>query len=143
MSPAGCRIDIALVDDALDGDSLLRWVGDEDCGARMVFLGCTRRTTGDRVTERLAYEAYRELAVTELSDLAREASARWPLRAVAIHHRLGVVGVGEASVAVAVSSSHRGAVMEVVPWLMDRLKERVPIWKQETYADGSSEWIHP
>ena len=68
---------------------------------------------------------------------------RWPLRAIAIQHRLGLVEVGQASVAVAVASSHRGPVMEAIPWLMDRLKQRVPIWKQETYADGSTEWIHP
>ena len=139
----GCRIDIVLCDGAIDADGMLRWIGDEESGARMIFLGCTRRTTGEKVTERLAYEAYREMAETELQSLASEAAQRWPLQAVAIHHRLGRVDVGQASVAVAAASSHRRPVMEAIPWLMDRLKEQVPIWKQETFADGSTEWIHP
>ena len=138
-----CRIEVALVETAIDCEAMLRWVGDEECGARMVFLGCTRRTTGEKVTSRLAYEAYRAMAESELSSLASEAAERWPLRAVAIQHRLGVVDVGQASVAVAAASSHRGPVMEAIPWLMDRLKERVPIWKQETYLDGTTEWMHP
>lgn len=138
-----CRIDISLVESEIDCEGMLRWIGDDDSGARLLFVGCTRRTTGDKTTELLAYEAYREMAETELRALAAAAAERWPLRAVAIHHRLGRVDVGEASVAVAVSSSHRAPVMEAVPWLMDRLKEQVPIWKQETYADGSTEWIHP
>ncbi|WP_164103784.1 molybdenum cofactor biosynthesis protein MoaE [Candidatus Laterigemmans baculatus] len=138
-----CRIEVALVESAIDCQAMLDRIGDDECGARMVFVGCTRRTTGQRVTERLAYEAYRAMAETELRGLAAEAAERWPLRAVAIEHRLGVVEVGQASVAVGVASSHRGPVMEAIPWLMDRLKERIPIWKQETYADGTTEWIHP
>lgn len=138
-----CRIDIELRQTAIDTETMLRWIGDEESGARMVFVGCTRRTTGERITARLAYEAYQAMAESELRGLASEAAERWPLRAVAIQHRLGPVDVGQASVAVAVASSHRGPVMEAIPWLMDRLKERVPIWKQETYADGSTEWMHP
>lgn len=138
-----CRIDISLVESVIDCQAMLESIGDEESGARLVFVGCTRRTTGDRVTTRLAYEAYQAMAESELRGLASEAAARWPLRAIAIQHRLGVVDVGQASVAVAVASSHRGPVMESIPWLMDRLKERIPIWKQETYADGSTEWIHP
>lgn len=141
--PVPCRIDVLLVEAAIDCDAMLRWVGDQESGARLVFVGCTRRTTAGKITERLAYEAYREMAEAELQSLAAAAAERWPLRAVAIHHRIGLVEVGQASVAVAAASSHRAPVMEAVPWLMDRLKEQVPIWKQETYVDGSSEWIHP
>ncbi len=68
---------------------------------------------------------------------------QWPLVGCALVHRLGEVGLGEASVAVAVSSPHRRDAFAAAEWLMDRLKQEVPIWKQEHWADGSSEWVHP
>lgn len=130
---------------------LLSWVqdamGDPDSGANMVFLGTTRRRTladdATIVTDRLEYEAYQPMAEQELQRLLQEASGKWDLRRLVAVHRLGVVAVGDASVAIGLASPHRLACMQAMPWIMDQLKNRVPIWKQEQFSDGSSQWIHP
>ena len=127
----------------IDEQSLSRFVSHPDCGAQMLFLGCTRRKTGEQITTLLEYEAYRPMADRELERLAIEAISRWGLQRVAIYHRLGRVPVQEASVAVAASSPHRVAVMEAIPWIMDQLKNSVPIWKRETFENGETCWVHP
>jgi molybdopterin synthase catalytic subunit len=109
----------------------------------VLFLGTTRGLTAGRRTVALDYECYPEMARNKLAELAAEASRRWPLAGCAVVHRLGRLEVGEASVAVAVSSAHRQAAFEAGQWLIDTLKQSVPIWKRELWADGSSEWVHP
>jgi molybdopterin synthase catalytic subunit len=89
---------------------------------------------------RLEYEAFASMATREMRALAAEARRRWPLRKVAMAHRIGVVPVGEASVAIAVSAGHRGEAFEACRFLIDRLKEIVPIWKKEHYRGGEV-WI--
>lgn len=138
-----CKVHILLTEDPLSVADITRLVQDGDCGAQLVFLGCTRRSTGEKTTVCLQYEAYREMAENELRKLAVEASERWPIRHLVIHHRLGRVEVGLPSVVVAASSPHRDAVMESIPWIMHRLKQEVPIWKRETWDDGTTEWVHP
>ena len=83
------------------------------------------------------------MAEKKLAELEAEARRRWPLVGCAIVHRLGRVELGEASVAVAVSTPHRQAAFEAGKWLIDTLKENVPIWKKENWADGTTEWVHP
>lgn len=109
----------------------------------MLFLGITREFTAGRQTVELSYEAYREMAELELGKLEAQARQRWPLVECVIVHRLGVVAVSEASVAIAVSSAHRDDAFAAGQWLIDSLKESVPIWKQERWADGGTEWVHP
>lgn len=132
-----------LVDQPIDLAALAPTISDADVGAHGWFLGVTRRTTGDRVTERLCYEAHRSMAAAELQRLAARACAQFELAAAVIVHRLGEVAVGQASVVVGCSSGHRPQVFAALPWIMDQLKRDVPIWKQETYADGTTEWVHP
>ena len=91
----------------------------------------------------LDYEAYEEMAGEKMKDLAAQARQQWQLVNVAIVHRLGNVPLGEASVAIAVSSAHRANAFEAGRWLIDTLKVEVPIWKREHWSDGSSEWVHP
>ena len=91
----------------------------------------------------LDYEAYPEMAQKELSKLESAACQQWSLLEVSIIHRLGHLDPGDISVAVAVSSVHRKDAFESAQWLMDRIKETVPIWKKENWADGTSEWVHP
>ncbi len=79
----------------------------------------------------------------QLDELEAEARRRWPLAGCAIVHRVGRVEVGEASVAVAVSAPHRDEAFTAARWLIDTIKQVVPFWKQEHWADGASEWIHP
>lgn len=114
-----------------------------DAGASVVFTGTTRRMTAGRETLELTYEAYPELANKVLSELVAEAERRWSLLECLVIHRVGVVPLGEASVLVGVSSAHRDAAFEAARWLIDTLKEKAPIWKQEHWADGKREWIHP
>ena len=134
--------EVELLSNPLDLASLWSRLADDDCGARMVFAGCTRRHTGEQVTQSLSYQAYPSMAVAELQMLAERAIERWDLRRLVIQHRVGEVPVGEPSVAIAAASPHRPAVMEAIPWLMDELKRTVPIWKRESFADGTTSWIH-
>ena len=134
---------IALTIDPIDTAKLLAQVGSNQAGAVVLFLGTTREFTGERQTESLDYECYPEMAKQKMADLEAEARSRWPLVECGIVHRLGHLGLGEASVAIAVSSPHRQAAFEAGKWLIDTLKEVVPIWKKENWADGTTAWVHP
>ena len=83
------------------------------------------------------------MAIKKMSQLRYRAFEKWPIEHCTIVHRVGLVPVGEASVAVAVSTPHRASSFEAAEWLIDRLKVEVPIWKRESFADGSQEWVHP
>ena len=139
---------VELVDDAIDMSRLLGLVADPDVGAHGWFCGVTRKTTRKtsdqpKITSLLSYEAHRPMAVSELQALARKSIEKFGLTFVVIVHRLGVVPIGEASVVVGCSSPHRDATFDALRWIMQTLKREVPIWKQETFADGSTEWVHP
>jgi molybdopterin synthase catalytic subunit len=131
---------IALSPEPLDLAALIAAVADPDHGATASFVGTTRREGGLREVAELRYEAYEELAIAEMAAVAAEARARFGAR-VAVAHRVGVVGVGEASVAVAASAGHRGAAFAACRHVIDELKARAPIWKQTAYADGAASWM--
>lgn len=134
---------IRLTNAPIDAAALLAEVSSPRAGAAVLFLGTTRQWTHGRQTKWLEYECYAEMAGQKLAELEAEARRRWELVGCAIVHRLGRVELAEASVAVAVSSPHRRAAFEAGQWLIDTLKQVVPIWKQEHWADGSTEWVHP
>lgn len=115
-------------------------VGDPSGGATVVFLGTTRDHNDGRRVISLEYEAYREMALSEMRKLVREAARRWNILAAAVIHRVGEVRIGEASVVVAVSAAHRDEAFSAARFLIDRLKEVVPIWKKEHY-EGGELWI--
>jgi molybdopterin synthase catalytic subunit len=121
-------------------DRLTRAVRDPAAGAIVTFLGTTRNANAGRRVTRLEYEAFESMARREMRRLGVEAARRWPLRRVAMVHRIGVVPVGETSVAIAVSAGHRREAFEAAHWLIDRLKEIVPIWKREHFRGGRV-WI--
>lgn len=131
-----------LVHGPIDVERLRRGVACESAGASVVFVGSTRRQTGSAITERLEYEAHEPLAVACLRKLVAEAVSLFGLEECRVVHRLGIVPVGEESVAVAVSSRHRTAAFEATAWLMDRIKQTVPIWKREHATDGTAVWVH-
>ncbi len=106
-------------------------------GAVCVFDGIVRNNTRGRETLCLDYEAYREMALTQMRGLADEAIAQFGVRDVALLHRLGRLEVGETSVLIVVASAHRAQAFEACRWLIDTLKKQVPIWKRETFADGA------
>lgn len=106
-------------------------------GAVCVFDGIVRDNTRGRKTLFLDYEAYREMALTQMKSLAEEAVVKFGVRDVAVVHRLGRLEVGETSVLVVVASAHRGAAFDACRWLIDTLKKTVPIWKKEHFVDGA------
>ena len=109
----------------------------------VLFLGTVREMTAGRQTVALDYEAFPAMARTKLEELLTEARGKWPIVKAAIVHRLGRLELGDISVAVAVSTPHREHAFEAGKYLIDRLKEVVPIWKKENWADGTTEWVHP
>ena len=121
-------------------DQLLAEVGDPDAGAIATFLGTTRRTNRGRNVLKLEYEAYREMAESELRRIGDEAARRWQICRLSIVHRVGEVPLGEASVAIAVSAPHRAAAIHACHFAIDRLKHVAPIWKKE-YFEGGEVWI--
>jgi molybdopterin synthase catalytic subunit len=134
---------IAIGPDPIDLAALIAAVGNPAHGAICTFLGTTRETSAgdDRIVEALDYEAYVELARADFEAIAAEAIQRFgPLR-IAIVHRTGRVALGEASVAIAVGSPHRGAAFDACEFAINTLKARAPIWKRETYRDGGTAWI--
>lgn len=134
---------VDLTREPIDPASLLRQVTSRRAGAVVLFLGMTREFTGERQTKYLDYEGYAEMALSKMAELETEARRRWILVDCAIVHRLGRVHLEEASVAIAVSSAHRREAFAAGQWLIDTLKVVVPIWKQEHWSDGSTQWVHP
>ena len=130
-----------LTDGPLSLDELFGYVARPAHGAVVMFVGITRRYTGDKETRRLEYEAYATMAAAELARIGAEAEARWPGVRVAIGHRTGRVDVGEASVVIAAAAPHRPDAFAAARYAIEELKRRVPIWKREHYADGSVEWV--
>jgi molybdopterin synthase catalytic subunit len=110
-----------------------------ESGGIDAFIGTTRNQSGNRKVVSLSYEAYEPMALKVMTRLEEEARGRWPLNQVAMVHRLGDVGLCEASVVIAVSAPHRREAFEACRFLIDRLKEDVPIWKSEHFADGTVE----
>ena len=129
-----------IVSQAIDLAELLRAVADPTAGAIATFLGMTRNHNEGRQVTGLEYEAYPDMALQEMERIGATARQRWEIHAIAIVHRIGKVPIGEASVAIAVSSSHRAAAFEACRFAIDRLKEVVPIWKKE-YFEGGEVWI--
>jgi molybdopterin synthase catalytic subunit len=109
-------------------------------GAVCLFVGVVRNENRGRTVERLEYEAYEEMALPLMEEIAADTSRRFPVTDVRLVHRLGRLEIGEASVAVAVSSPHRGEAFAACRFAIDTLKATVPIWKKEFYADGSA-WL--
>ncbi len=134
---------VGITTQPLETSALLREVGSDNAGAVVLFLGTTRSLTNGRRTASLDYECHADMARDKLAELEAEARRRWSLEGCAIVHRVGHVPIGEASVAVAVSTPHRQAAFEAGQWLIDTLKQVVPIWKKENWADGESQWVHP
>jgi len=134
---------IRLTRDAIDPDEATRAVSAPGSGAVVTFLGTVRDHSGGKTVAELQYDAYEPMAEAKLREVAEEAAGQWPLDGVAVIHRLGRLAVGETSVAIAVSSAHRADAFAACRHIIDRIKEIVPIWKQEIWTDGTTEWVHP
>jgi molybdopterin synthase catalytic subunit/molybdopterin converting factor small subunit len=128
---------VAFTREPIDAASLLVAAKQGEDGAVVVFDGIVRNHTRHRQTLHLDYEAYEEMALKQMQELALEARTRFNIRHVAMIHRLGRLQVGETSVLIIVASAHRAQAYEASRWLIDTLKKTVPIWKKETFVDGA------
>jgi molybdopterin synthase catalytic subunit len=134
---------IQLIREPIDFNALTEMVRCPGAGAVVTFLGTVRDLTGEQVTVALDYDAYPQMAERKLAEIEAETRSRWPIGEIALVHRLGHLDIGDVSVAVAVSCPHRHQAFEACRFAIDQIKERVPIWKKENWADGRTEWVHP
>lgn len=135
------RLTLRIVDRPIAAQEVVDLVADPGAGGCAVFLGTVRDHSDAGTVTGLRYEAWVELAERRLRDLADELLERWPLRRVAILHRVGDLAVGETSVAIACSAAHRAEAFDACRHAIERLKDDVPIWKRETLTSGESAWV--
>ena len=128
---------VRLTREVIDAESLVRAAKQGEDGAVVVFDGIVRNNSRGRQTLFLDYEAYEEMAMKQMRELASDAVKKFGVRHVSIMHRLGRLQVGETSVLIIVASAHRAQAYEASRWLIDTLKKTVPIWKKETFVDGA------
>jgi molybdopterin synthase catalytic subunit len=129
-----------LSDEPLSLDRVVDEVRSDEAGAIATFTGTTRVHSRGRTVTHLDYEAYEGMAENVMQEIADALGARYELTAIAIHHRIGRVAIGETSVVIAVSAPHRRDALAACKDAIDELKERVPLWKKEVY-EGGEEWI--
>ena len=128
----------------IEPTKVINLVKTADSGAVNAFIGTVRNRTRNKEVVKLEFETYERMALKELHKIVDQAKARWPVNAMAIHHRVGTLAIGEIPVVIAVSTPHRQQGFEACQFAIDTLKLAVPIWKKEIFADGE-EWVsaHP
>jgi molybdopterin synthase catalytic subunit len=137
---------LAIVRDALSVDRLSAQLEaeardrGEGCGALASFLGVVRATHQGRRVRHLEYEAFEPLARKALELISAEIAAEWPNALVAVHHRIGRLAIGEASVAIVAAAAHRAEAFQVCRYAIERVKQIVPVWKHEFFEDGDA-WV--
>jgi molybdopterin synthase catalytic subunit len=137
-------VECKVIAEPIDTCTLIARAGDERSGATSVFIGTARNTSAERTdgdVTRLEYEAYVPMAEQELAGIAAEATSRFGALHVLVHHRVGVLALGDAAVTVVVSTAHRAAAFDACRYIIEELKKRVPIWKKEVFVDGA-EWVN-
>lgn len=137
-------IDIQILATTLSVERCRDFVANPEAGAIVEFIGTVRRQTQGKSVIRLEFEAYEAMALLEMRKIAEEAMKKFPILRVSIHHRTGILDIGEVPVVIAVSSAHRSAAFEACQYCIDTLKQTVPIWKKEIFEDGEV-WVaaHP
>lgn len=136
--------DIQLLTTELDAARCISFVSNGASGGINVFIGTVRNATKGKPVLRLEFEAYGPMAIREMDKIAQQAIEKFAVQKIALHHRTGVLQVGEAAVIIAVSAPHRAAAFDACRYCIDTLKETVPIWKKEVFEDGEV-WVaaHP
>ncbi|XP_068105538.1 molybdopterin synthase catalytic subunit-like [Hyperolius riggenbachi] len=132
---------IRISSEKLSADEVSQLVISPSCGAVSIFIGTTRNNFEGKKVVSLEYESYVPMAEMEIKKIASEIRQQWPsVKHIAVHHRLGLVPVTEASVAIAISSPHRGDAQDAVKYCINTLKATVPIWKKELYEEDGYTW---
>lgn len=137
-------VELKISDRALNSTECINWVMHPAAGGIDVFIGTVRNETKGKRVVRLEFEAYEKMALSEMQKIAATMMKQWPLLKILIHHRTGVLQVGDIPVIIAVSAAHRSAAFEACRFAIDTLKQTVPIWKKEIFENGE-EWVaaHP
>ena len=135
---------IVISAEGLDVTSSINWVMSPEAGGIDVFIGTVRNATKEKTVMKLEFECYEKMALLEIEKIVNAAFLKWPLIKVLVHHRIGNLVVGEVPVIIAVSAKHRDAAFESCRYIIDSLKQTVPIWKKEYFEDGAV-WVaaHP
>ena len=131
---------IKITEKPIDVQKVIDTASSLGAGAVNVFIGTIRNTAHNKNVVWLEYEAYESMAISEIRKIIEDAAQRWPLLGWAVSHRIGTLKPGEVAVAVAVSSPHRKQSFEACEFVIDNIKEKVPIWKKEVFEDGE-EWV--
>jgi molybdopterin synthase catalytic subunit len=136
--------EIQIFSTPLNIQSSIDWIMSPESGGIDVFIGTVRNVTKGKMVIRLEFEAYEPMAIAEMEKIAKQAFAKWPVQKVLVHHRTGALDVGEVPVIIAVSAAHRAAAFDACRYIIDTLKQSVPIWKKEIFEDGEV-WVaaHP
>lgn len=136
--------DIKISGETLNIASCIDWVTEEECGGTNVFVGTVRKVTKGKTVIQLEFEAYETMAVSEMHKIAKYAFKEWDVHKILIHHRTGILYPGDVPVVIAVSAAHRDAAFDACRYIIDTLKQTVPIWKKEVFEDGEV-WVaaHP
>ncbi len=137
-------IDIILTDQPLSVEACREKVTTPGSGGISLFVGTVRNQTNEKSVLRLEFEAYAPMAIKEMRKIAESVKEKWDAHHVSIHHRIGVLGIGEIAVVIAVSCAHRKAAFAGCQYAIDTIKKTVPIWKKEIFEDGEV-WVaaHP
>ncbi len=125
----------------IDTAAVMRSVKDESAGGTVLFLGTVRNRSHGKEVTGLEYEAYTEMAEKRMKEIAKTAKEKWPVMKIAMVHRYGELKVGEVSVAVAVSSEHRGDAFQACRYAIDTIKRSLPLWKKEKMKSGAGVWV--
>jgi len=131
----------ALVDRPIDVGALVAEVAKTGNGATLVFIGTVRDVNNGRAITGMDYTAYNSMAERELTEILGEAAGKFETTDMVVEHRVGTLGLGDASVVIAVAHPHRGPAYDASRYVIEQLKQRVPIWKLEHYVDGTREWV--
>lgn len=135
---------IQIFSSPLNIQSAIDWIMSPESGGIDVFIGTVRNATKGKKVIKLEFEAYEPMAIAEMEKIAKQTFDKWPVQKVLIHHRTGALEVGEVPVVIAVSAAHRAAAFDACRYIIDTLKQTVPIWKKEIFEDGEV-WVaaHP
>lgn len=131
---------IKITEKHIDVQKVIDTASSLNAGAVNVFIGTVRSSANGKNVVWLEYEAYETMAVLEIRKIIDEAASRWPLLGWAVSHRIGTLRPGETAVVVAVSTPHRKDSFDACQFIIDTLKEKVPIWKKEVF-EGGEEWV--
>jgi molybdopterin synthase catalytic subunit len=133
-------VDLKITSEPLNITSAIDYVTSEECGGIDVFIGTVRNETKGKKVVRLEFECYESMAMKEMEKIALQIRERWPVHRILMHHRTGVLQIKDIPVIIAVSAAHRDAAFDACRYAIDTLKQTVPVWKKEIFADGE-EWV--